>query len=133
MNKERQRIEVRPSDNGVIELRYFDRPRSNRYYCWKMTTRQVNDLLRWWQNGGSQIGKEQLPVIDLKFGQSLISMFTPTWIEVRAIGRYGQPKFEAYSLPKAVVTLLVAPQKQLERFQGRNIEKESHTCLRRSS
>ena len=129
MSRQEQRVEVKPSDDGVIELRYYDRLRSSRYYSWEMPSEEANELARWWKNEGADIKKGQLPIINKKFGNVLISMFAQARVEVRPIDRFGRPKLRAYSLPRAVVELLIA---SLEGVRPGSSEKESRKCSTRS-
>ncbi len=129
MSRQKQRVEIKPSDNGVIELRYYDRPRSSRYCSWEMPADEARDLARWWKNEGANIENGQLPVTNKKFGKVLISMVGRTRVEVRPIDRFGRPKFRAYSLPRAVIESLIA---SLEQVPTRSNEKESRKCSTRS-
>ena len=107
MSKQEQRIEIKSSDDGLIELRYYDKPRSIRYYSWELSLNEANDLANWWDNGGTCIRKRELPVDGVKSGKVLISMFTLMRIEVRAINRLGRSTFRVYSIPRKAVELLV--------------------------
>ena len=129
MNTQKQRVEIKPSYDGVIELRYYDGLRSSRYYSWEMTVDEANDLARWWENEGAAIKNGQLPVIDKKFGKVLISMFAQTRVEVRPIDRFGRPKLRAYSLPRVVIESLAA---SLEQVRPGSSGKESRKCSIRS-
>ena len=129
MNTQKQRVEVKPSYGGVIELRYFDRPRSSRYYSWEMPSDDANELARWWKNEGADIKNGQLPVIDKKFGKVLISMFAQARVEARPLDRFGRPKLRAYSLPRVVIESLAA---SLEQVRPGSREKESRKCSTRS-
>jgi len=116
-------------NTSVIELRYFDRPRSSRYYSWEMPSDEANELARWWKNEGADITNGQLPVINKKFGNVLISMFAQARVEVRPLDRFGRLKFRAYSFPRVVIELLVA---SLEQVRPGSREKESRKCSTRS-
>ena len=129
MSRQKQRVEIEHSDDGVIELRYYDGPRSSRYYSWEMPVDEANELARWWENEGTNIKNEQLPVIDRKFGKVLISMFAQARVEARPIDRFGRPKFRAYCLPRAVIESLAA---SLEQVRPGSREKESRKCSIRS-
>ena len=129
MNKQEQRVEVKSPDDGLVELRCYDRLRSSRYYSWEIPVDEANDLARWWEKEGADIKNGQLPVIGKKFGKVLISMFAQARVEVRPIDRFGRPKFRAYSLPRVVIELLVA---SLEQVRPGSTEKESRKCSTRS-
>lgn len=106
MNKQKQRVEIKPSGDGVIKLRYFDTPKSVSYFSWEMPIDEADDLARWWKNEGMQIRKRQPPVVEHKFGSVLISMFTHARVEVRGFDQYGRLKLLGYSLPRKVVECL---------------------------
>ncbi len=129
MNKQEQRVEIKSPDDGLIELRCYDRLRSSRYCSWEMPADEARDLARWWRNEGANIKSGQLPVVSRKFGNVLISMFAQARVEVRPIDRFGRPKFRAYSLPRAVIESLVA---SLEQVRPGSSEKESRKCSTRS-
>ena len=116
-------------NTSVIELRYFDRPRSSRYYSWEMPSDDANELARWWKNEGADIKNGQLPVIDKKFGKVLISMFAQARVEARPLDRFGRPKLRAYSLPRVVIESLAA---SLEQVRPGSSGKESRKCSIRS-
>jgi hypothetical protein len=107
MSKQEQRIEIKSSDDGLIELRYYDKQRSIRYYSWELSLNEANDLTKWWDSGGACIRKRELPVDGVKSGKVLISMCTLTRIEIRAINRLGRSTFRVLSIPRKAVELLV--------------------------
>jgi len=129
VSRQKQRVEIRLSDDGVIELRYYGRLRRSRYYSWEMPSDEASELVRWWKNEGADIKNGQLPLIDKKFGKVLISMFAQARVEARPIDRFGRPKFHTYSLPRAVIEWLVA---SLEEVRPGSSEKESRKCSTRS-
>ena len=133
MGKQEQRIEIKSSDDGLIELRYFDKPRSNRYYSWELPLNEANDLAKWWDNGGACIRKRELPVDGVRSGKVLISMSSLARVEVRAIDRLGRSGFRAYSIPRTAVELLVVSLKEGGQLRHSNSEKESRICSKRSS
>jgi len=125
MSRQEQRVEIKSSYDGVIELRHYDGLRSSRYYSWEMPVDEANDLARWWENEGAAIKNGQLPVIDRKFGKVLISMFAQARVKARPIDRFGRPKFRAYSFPRAAIESLAA---SLEQVRPGSSEKESRKC-----
>ena len=133
MSKQEQRIEIKSSDDGLIELRFFDKPRSNRYYSWELLLNEANGLAKWWDNGGACIKKRELPVDGVRSGKVLISMFTLARVEVRAIDRLGRSGFRVYSIPRKAVELLVVSLNEGGQLRYSNSEKESRTCSTRSS
>ena len=108
MSRQKQRVEIEHSDDGIIELRYFDGLRNSGYYSWEMPVEEADDLARWWKNEGVDIKNGQFPVIDKKYGMVLVSMFAQARVEARPIDRFGRPKFRAYSLPRVVIESLAA-------------------------
>ena len=101
--KQDERVEFKNLEENIIELRYFDRPKANSYFSWKIPINEVNDLAGWWKNEGMQIKKKQLPIVEHKFGSILISMFTHARVDIRGFDRYGGLKLLGYSLPIKVV------------------------------
>ena len=128
MNKQKQRVEIKPSGDGVIKLRYFDTPRSNRYCSWKMPANEVNDIVRWWENEGIQIRKRHLAIIDSRCGSVLISIFTQTRVEVRAFDQYGCLKTLGYSLSRTVVECLGIWLQDGQQSQKSGNRKEAKIC-----
>jgi hypothetical protein len=129
VGRQKERVEVKPSYDGVVELRYYDRLRSSRYYSWEIPVDETNELARWWKNEGKDIENDQLPIVEKKPGKVLISMFVQTRVEMRPLGRFGRPKFRTYSLPRTVVESLVTFLEQVRPGSG---EKESGKCSTRS-
>jgi hypothetical protein len=129
VSRQKQLVEVKPSYDGVIELRYYDRLRSSRYYSWEIPVDEANELARWWKNEAEDIENGQFPIVDKKFGKVLISMFVQTRVEMRPLGRFGRPKFHTYSLPRTVVESLVTFLGQVRPGSG---EKEPGKCSTRS-
>ena len=106
MSKQDGRAEFKKSEESIIEPRYFDHPKAETYFSWKMPVNEANDLVRWWEKEGMQIKKTQLPIVKQKFRNVLISMFTQTRIDVQGFNQYGGLKMLGYSLPKKVVECL---------------------------
>ena len=106
MNEQNERVEFKKLEDSIIELRYFDHPKAETYFSWKMPVNEANDLVRWWEKEGMQIKKTQLPIVKQKFRNVLISMFTQTRIDVQGFNQYGGLKMLGYSLPRKVVECL---------------------------
>ena len=106
MSKQDGRAEFKKSEESIIELRYFDHPKAETYFSWKMPVNEANDLVRWWEKEGMQIKKTQLPIVEHKLRNVLISMFTYAGVDVRGFDRYGGLKPLGYSLPRTVVECL---------------------------
>ena len=106
MSKQDERVEFKKLEDSIIEFHYFDHPKANSNLSWKIPVNEANDLAKWWENKGMQIRKRQLPVVEHKFGNVLISMFTHTRVDVRGFGQYGGLKLLGYSLPRKVVECL---------------------------
>ena len=106
MSKRDGRVEFEKMEDDIVELRYFDQPKTNSNFSWKMPINEANDLARWWENKGMQIRKRQLPIVEHKFESVLISMFTHARVDVRGFDQYGGLKLLGYSLPRKVVECL---------------------------
>ena len=112
---ESSRTSIRPNPNGdwprVDPTAYVDPiaqviGKAETYFSWKMPVNEANDLVRWWEKEGLQIKKNQLPIVEHKFRNVLISMFTQTRIDVQGFNQYGGLKMLGYSLPRKVVECL---------------------------
>lgn len=103
MSKQGQYVEIEHTNDGIIEIRYFDEEHGDRYLGWKMYVKNAIDLARWWRNEGQQTKKKQLPVIDYKYFSILISMFTQARVEVRSFDQYGRISFLGFSFPRKVI------------------------------
>ena len=106
MNKQNGQVEINKKEDGIVELRYFDRPNVSGCYSWKMPIHEADDLGKWWLTDGVQIRKEDIPVLSHRCGNVLISMFTHTRVDVRGFNQYGGLKMLGYSLPRKVVECL---------------------------
>lgn len=106
MNKQGERVEIERIKDEIIEIRYFDEEHGDRYLGWKMSVKYAIDLARWWRNEGQQIKMKQLPVINYKFFDILISMFTQAKVEVRSFDQYGRISSLGFSFPRKVVEYL---------------------------
>jgi hypothetical protein len=106
MSKQKQRVEIHPMDDGIIELRHFGDPQSDRPYCWKMPVNEAVGLTKWWVREGVNLKKRELPVDGVKSGSVVVSMCTLKTVVVRATSPYGRPTFRGYSLPREVVDSL---------------------------
>lgn len=128
MNKKKQPVEIKRLDDGIVELRYYDNPKSDRYFSWKMPIHEANDLVRWWDNEGIRLKKRQLPVVDYRCGSVLISMNTQARVEVRAFDQYGRLKNLGYSLPRKVVEYLSVWLKDVQQARKPIDGKEAKAC-----
>ena len=134
MNKKKQPVEIKRLDDGIVELRYYDNPSSDRYFSWKMPIHEANDLVRWWDNEGIRLKKRQLPVVDYRCGSVLISMNTQARVEVRAFDQYGRLKTLGYSLPRTVVECLGIWLQDAQQSQksgnGKKVKTYSEKCFK---
>ncbi|MCK5256645.1 MAG: hypothetical protein KAQ81_11515 [Deltaproteobacteria bacterium] len=98
-----EQVEINKKEDGIVELRYFDRPNVSSPFSWKIPIQEADDLAKWWLTDGVQIRKEDVPVLNRRCGRILISMFTSSFVEVRVLNQYGKLKLRGYSLPVEVV------------------------------
>jgi len=115
--KQNGRAEFEKLKGSIIELRYFDHPKAEKCFSWKMPVNEANDLVRWWKKEGMQTGKNQLPIVEHKFRNVLVSMPTHTRIEVRGFNQYGRLKMLGYSLPRKAVESLSVWLQDGQQFQ----------------
>ena len=106
MNKQDRRVELEKLKDGIVELRYYDRPKISSYLYWQIPINEAVDLAKWWLTDGVQIRKEDIPVLHRRCGNVLISMFTHTRIDVRGSNQHGGLRLLGYSMPRKVVECL---------------------------
>jgi hypothetical protein len=107
-NEQQPRVEVKPIEEGAIELRYFTDPHGRSYRAWNMSVKQACDLATWWNSEGSRFRDGQDPIRARQTGCILISMFSATFVQVRMLNEYGKPTQAGCSLPREVIEQLVA-------------------------
>ena len=55
MSRQKQRVEIEHSDDGIIELRYFDGLRNSGYYSWEMPVEEADWWGRNYENAAKQV------------------------------------------------------------------------------
>jgi len=133
MSKQDERVEFEKLEDDIVELRYFDQPKTNSNFSWKMPINEANDLASWWENKGMQIRKRQLPIVEHKFRSVLISMFTYARVDVRGFDQYGGLKLLGYSLPRKVVECLSIWLQDRQQSQKTNNRKKGKLCSAKCS
>ena len=93
------------SSDGILEVRYFDDYKDERYRSWKMPKTVAEELIFWWKRLKQNKGKE-FPIKE-KTKICEFSMNTEKYIEVREFNSLGSYKMIGWSLPKEVVEELI--------------------------
>jgi len=99
------KVERINSLDGILEVRYFDDCKDERYRSWKIPTAVAEELISWWKRLKQSKGKE--PPIKEKTKICEFSMNTEKYIEVREFDNLGRYKMTGWSFPKEVVEELI--------------------------
>jgi hypothetical protein len=116
-----------------IEVRCFERPDDERYLCWVMPTQEAEDLARWWNDGGANLGAGDLGVTTCRCGSVAVSAHTVNRIEIRSLDPQGRPSMIGYSLPRNAVAALAAALSRKEASKPNTGKKGSRICFKKSS
>jgi len=103
--KDNYKVEFINSSDGILEVRYFDDYKDERYRSWKMPRAVAEELIFWWKRLKQSKGKE-LPIKE-KTKICEFSMNTEKYIEAREFDSSGRYKMTGWSLPKGVVEELI--------------------------
>ncbi len=133
MNKQNGQVEISKKEDGLVELRYFDKPNVNSPFSWKIPIQEADDLAKWWLTDGTQICKEDVPVLNRRSGRVLISMFTLEGVEVRVLNQYGKLKLRGYSLPVKVVEDVASWMKNGQCYMKLSNEERDNRCSTKCS
>lgn len=107
MTDKSAKIFVIPSGDAQLELRLFRDPASDNFLSWKMTRREAESLMVWWRREGERFTETDEPVHNLRSENVLVSMTSPTFVDVRMLTEHGTPKRQGCSLPRYVVQRLM--------------------------
>lgn len=99
------KVEFVNSSDGVLEMRYFDDCKDERYRSWKMPRTVAEELISW-QKRLKQSKDEKFPIKE-KAKICEFSMNTEKYIEVREFDSSGRYKMAGWSLPKEIVEELI--------------------------
>jgi hypothetical protein len=90
---------------GLIEIRYFDTPKDERYLSWKIP-KTVTDELVAWQRKIKQNKNLKFPIKETTKNCGL-NMATEKHINIREFDSKGSYKMTGWSLPSIVVEKLI--------------------------
>lgn len=105
------KVELSAQD-GVIEIRYFDTPKDERYRSWKLPEPIANELAAWWL-GLKKNGKLFFP-LQKKTKVCELTMNTGKFIGVKSLDCRGRTDMTGWNLPAAVIERLVVWQKDAD-------------------
>ncbi|MFH1863812.1 MAG: hypothetical protein ABIJ85_02810 [bacterium] len=103
--KQDHKVELINSSDGILEVRYFDDCKDERYRSWKMPRAVAEELISW-RKRVSQSKSNELPIKE-KTKICEFCMNTEKHIEVREFDSLGRYKMTGWSLPKEVVEELI--------------------------
>lgn len=99
------KVELINSSDGILEVRYFDDCKDERYRSWKMP-RAVAEELIFWRKKLTQSKGREFPIKE-KTKICEFSMPTDKYINIREFDSLGRPKMIGWSLPKPVIEELI--------------------------
>lgn len=99
------KVELVNSSDRILEVRYFDDCKDERYRSWKMPKAIAKELISWQKRLKQSKGKG-LPIKE-KAKICEFSMNTEKYIEIREFDNLGRYKMTGWSLPKGVVEELI--------------------------
>jgi hypothetical protein len=93
------------ANNGIIEIRYFDTPKDERYRSWRLPEAVVNELITFWKSTkknrkGSFPLQERTKVCEF-------TMNTERFIEIKSLDCRGRTNMTGWSLPNIAVEELI--------------------------
>jgi len=111
VNDESPRVEF-STNNGIIEIRYFDTPKDQLYRSWKLPESIANKLIAWW----TSLKKNKEITFPLQKRTKLceFTMYTEKFIEIKSLDCLGRTNMTGWSLPAAVVERLIIWQKNTD-------------------
>lgn len=105
MHDESPRVEFF-TNHGILEIRYFDHPKDQHYYCWRLPKPITNELFAFWIS----MKKNEEMTFPLKKITRLceFTMYTENFVEIKALDSRGGTNMIGWSLPKVVVEKLIS-------------------------
>ena len=105
MGDRNTKVELSAQD-GVIEIRYFDTPKDERYRSWRLPEAIVNELITFWKSTkknrkGSFPLQERTKVCEF-------TMNTEKFIEIKSLDSRGRTNMTGWSLPNVAVEDLIS-------------------------
>ena len=94
------------TDNGIIEIRYFDTPKDELYRSWKLPESLVGELITFW----IMIKKDKKITFPLQKRTKVceFAMNTEKYIEIKSLDCLGRTNMTGWSLPNIVVEELIS-------------------------
>lgn len=99
------KVEFVNSSDGILEMRYFDDCKDERYRSWKMPGAVAKELISWQKRLKQSKGKK-FPIKE-KTKICEFNMNTEKYIEVREFDGFDRYKMTGWNLPKEVVEELI--------------------------
>ena len=103
MNNKNPKVEFIAQD-GLIEIRYFDTPKDERYRSWKLPLSIADELIAWQQKIKKQ--KESIFPLKEKTRVCEITMDLIKHIEIKSLDSMGRANMTGWSLPSVVADSL---------------------------
>ena len=132
MQHEPMPMQIKQTEDGLLELRYFKTPSSTGYLSWTLTAGQAEELAEWWMSQGCNTGLTDLPIRNLQVGCVLISMVTLETIDVRGLDAHNRPKLQGHSLPREVIEFLSMWMTAEQQSGKRPVQEVAEACSRES-
>ncbi|NWG04229.1 MAG: hypothetical protein HXY44_15360 [Syntrophaceae bacterium] len=104
MDNENPKIEFF-SDNGMLEIRYFDTPKDHLYRSWRLPESIVHELIAF--RIGLKKNKEITFPLQKKTTLCEFTMHTEKFIEIKSLDSRGRTNMTGWSLPSVVVEQLI--------------------------
>lgn len=103
MDNENPKVEFSAQD-GLIEIRYFDTPKDQRYRSWKLPLSIADDLIVWQQ----KMKKQKGAIFPLKTRTKVceLTMNRDKYVEIKSIDGQGRTGMTGWSLPSTVADSL---------------------------
>ena len=93
------------SNDGIIEIRYFDTPKDELYRSWRLPESIANELITWWIS--SKKNKEIIFPLQKRTKLCEFTMYTEKFIEIKSLDSRGRTSMTGWSLPAVAVEQLV--------------------------
>lgn len=108
MSNESPKVELF-TDNGIIEIHYFDNPK-DRFYCnWKLPEAIADELIAWWARFMKD--KQVVFPIEKKSKSCQFTMYSEKYIEIKSLDCQGRMNMTGWNLPAVAIEKLVIWQK----------------------
>ncbi len=97
----RVRVEILNSASGEIEIHYYDDPHAESFLGWKLPESVFRDVMRWWKKFKLH-SDPKFPITE-RTTSCKITMYTPKYVDIRPLDKFGRLKMGGWSLPRLVL------------------------------